>query len=308
MMTAKKYEVAVIVINYNSAKYTIDCIKTIVEKTNQDLNFEIIVVENASQKEDIDFLETELEKLKLSNFQYIKSDINTGFGGGNMLGVAVADANYYAFVNNDSVFLNDCLSIMISEMKQRPEIGICGPMCFKEDGSLLPTLDHFASPLKEFFGRKFLEKINPTKYPNRKEIYTQPQRGQFVAGSFMLVKSFDFETVGGFDPNIFLYYEETDLCKRLANINKFAYLIPDAKFVHYHGISTPKSIAIKTELKISYLYLIKKHYSYIWHFVLLNKLRIQYFFKSVFKPKYWAIWKVLMKGGGIKYSLRNSKN
>lgn len=303
MTNKKKYEVAVILINYNSSNYSIKCIESIIDKTSEKLHYQIIIIDNGSENSDFKILKNYVELNPVVNIELIRNDINTGFGAGNMLGVHYSNANYLAFINNDSLLTNDCLSIIIDSMKVN-NFGICGPLCFKEDGSLLPTIDHFASPAKEFFGRKILEKFNPERFPNRKKIYTEPQKAQFVSGSFMLIKKDDFNEVGGFDTNIFLYYEETDLCIRLQKINKFAYLIPDAQFIHYHGGSTPSNINIKIELKISYLYVIFKHYGYFWHKVILIKLQIQYFCKSIFKPHYWSIFKIMIIGAPLSKSLK----
>lgn len=301
------FDIAAIIINYNSSDFTINCINSIIEKTGKSLNYQIIVIDNASERDDFLKLSEQIKSISFSNLQLVRSKINTGFGGGNMHGVQFSNAKYYAFINNDSIFINDCLGIILNHMENNKEYGICGPMCYKEDGKLLPTLDHFASPIKELLGRSILEKANPEKYPNRKKEYTSPQKGQFVSGSFMMVRANDFNAVGGFDTNIFLYYEETDLCRRLQKINKFAYLIPEAKFVHYHGASTPKSIAIKTELKISLLYVIRKHYGYLWHKFFLLFLSIRYFFSSIFKPKYWKLFSVLIKGAHLSSSLKQKQ-
>lgn len=308
MISKKKYEVAVILINYNSGDFTIDCIKKIIEKTNPQLSYQIVVVDNASEKDDYLKVKTFCDTSNITQLTFVRSNINTGFGGGNMIGVQHANADFYAFVNNDSILLNDCFSIILQAMKANPEYGICGPLCFKEDMTLLSTIDHFASPAREILGRKFLEKINPIKYPNRKKQYASPQQAQFVSGSFMMVKADDFNAVGGFDNNIFLYYEETDLCKRLLRIGKKAFLIPEAQFIHYHGVSTPSSLNIKIELKISLLYIIRKHYGFIWHRILLSYLQVQYFFKSIFKPKYWALFIVLLKGASLADSLKTKQS
>lgn len=297
-------EVAIIIINYNSAQYTINCIKSIIEKTSKTINYQIIIIDNASKIDDFYNLQSHINLLENNNILLVRSKINLGFGGGNMLGVQNANAQYYAFVNNDSILLNDCISIIKNEMSQNKNFGICGPMCFKENGDLLPTLDYYASPQKEILGRKLLEKINPKKYINRTKKYTKPQQGQFVSGSFMMCRAEDFNTIGGFDTNVFLYYEETDLCKRLEKIKKHAYLIPEAQFIHYHGKSTPQNIDIKKELKISFLYIIKKHYGWFWHQIILNKLRIQFLLKCVFKPSYFPILKTLLKGAPLSDSLK----
>lgn len=304
MIETAKYDVAAILINYNSSSYTQKCVESIIEKTSHNLIYQIVIVDNNSNGNDFQKLEDYINSLNSSSINLVKSKINLGFGGGNMLGVQNANANYYAFINNDSILLNDCLSIITNAMQANSDYGICGPFAYKETGEILPTIDHFASPAKEFLGRKLLEKINPNKYPNRIKKYTQPQKAQFIAGSFMVIKAEDFNEVGGFDTNIFLYFEETDLCKRLQKINKFAYLIPSAQFIHYHGVSTPQNIAIKTELKISYLYTIRKHYGWFWHSIILNKLRIQFLFKSIFKPKYFFIFKTLLKGASLTDSLK----
>lgn len=297
-------DLSIIIINYNTHSYTVACIKSILEHTNNSINYDIRVVDNNSNNEDVEKLEAGIKILNDRRIKLLKNYTNLGFGGGNMLGCQFSKAKYYTFLNNDCLLLNDCFSILIDAMDSNKEFGICGPQSYKENGEILPTLDHYSSPQKELFGRYILEKINPKKYPKRKKEYTKPQRGQFVSGSFMMVKSSDFWEVGGFDSNIFLYHEETDLCLRLEKISKFAYLIPTAKFIHFHGASTPKSIEIKTELKLSLLYVIRKHYGYFYHKFLLTYLQVKYYIKSLQKPKYKYLSKVLMNGGKMKDSLK----
>ena len=301
------FDIAVILINYNSSEHSINCIRSIIEKTDNNLNYQIIITDNCSEKEDYLKLKSFCNELNFPNLELHISIINTGFGGGNMHGIQYANANYLAFINNDTLFKNDCLSILKSALEENPKIGIAGAQAYKTNGDFMISLDHFASPAREILGRNVLEIINSKKYPKRKKRYTNPVKVNFITGSFMFIRATDFYKIGGFDTNIFLYYEETDLCKRLEKNNKFAYLIPEAEFIHYHGISTPKSILIKTELKISLLYVIRKHYGYFSYLFLLNFLRINYFFTTLFKPKYWYLFKVLLAGAPLSKSLKQKQ-
>jgi len=298
------FDIASIIINYNSSKLTQECINSIISKTNSSLNYQIIVVDNCSEKEDYLSLKRFCDSHPFTNLQLVRSKINTGFGGGNMAGFHFANAKYIAFVNNDTVFLNDCFSILKTALEKDNSIAMVGGQSYSETGKQMVAFDHFASLSKELFGRDFLEKTNSKKYPKRKIEYANPVKVNYVQGSFMLVRTEDFNAVGGFDTNIFLYYEETDLCMRLAKLNKSCYLIPDAQYIHYHGASTPQNIAIKTELKISLLYIIRKHYGFLSFYFLLNYLRINYVFSTIFKPKYWYLLKVLLAGAPLSKSLK----
>ncbi len=301
------FDIAVIIINYNSSKLTKECVESILEKTAENLSFQIIVVDNCSEKEDYIFLKTFCESHYFQNLQLIRSKINTGFGGGNMMGYQFANAKYIAFVNNDTLVLNDCLSILKSAIEKDSAIAMVGGQSYSENGERMVAFDHFASISKEIFGRDFLEKINPTKYPKRKIEYTNPIKVNYVQGSFIFIRAIDFNNVGGFDTNIFLYYEETDLSKRLKRIGKSCYLIPEAKYIHYHGASTPQNITIKTELKISLLYIIRKHYGFGSFYFMLNYLRINYIISTLFKPKYGYLLKVLLAGAPLSKSLKTKQ-
>lgn len=301
------FDIAIILINYNSSEHSINCIRSIIDKTSKETRYQIIITDNCSQEEDYLNLKKFCDQANYPNLEFHRNTINSGFGGGNMFGTQYANSKYLAFVNNDTLFKNDCLSILKKILDTNLNIGIAGAQAYKENGDFMISLDHFASPIREIIGRSFLEIINPKKYPNRKKIYTKPIQVNFIPGSFMFIRTTDFNEVGGFDTNIFLYYEETDLCIRLAKKSKFAYLVPDAEFVHFHGMSTAKSLAIKKELKISLLYIIRKHYGFFGHKVVLFFLIIKYFFSSILKPKNWSLFLLILVGAPLSKSLKTKQ-
>jgi len=301
------FEIAVILINYNSSEYSINCIRSIIEKTSTALNYQIIIIDNCSKKEDYLKLKEFCDTANYSNLEIHRSNINSGFGGGNMFGVQYANAKYFAFINNDTLLINDCLTILKTNIDANKNIGIAGAQAYKENGDFMISLDHFASPAREIFGRNFVEFIYPKKCPKRKKKYVNPIRVNFIPGSFMFIRAADFNEIGGFDTTIFLYYEETDLCIRLAKKSKFAYLIPEAEFKHFHGASTVKSMAIKKELKISLLYVIRKHYGYFGYKIVLGFLLIKYFFSIIFKFRNWSLFFLILRGAPLSNSLKTNQ-
>ena len=105
------FDIAVILINYNSSEHSINCIRSIIEKTSKNLNYQIIITDNCSEKEDYLKLKSFCVEVNFPNLELHRSNINSGFGGGNMFGVQFANANYLAFLNNDTLLKNDCFPL-----------------------------------------------------------------------------------------------------------------------------------------------------------------------------------------------------
>lgn len=294
-------EVAVILINYNSAGYTLECMASVLDKTAPEINFELVVVDNNSKEADFRHLSENWPadpRLKL-----VRSNINTGFGGGNMRGRQEVDARYLLFLNNDTQLLNDCLSLLAAYMDQHPEVGVCTAQNYDQHGNFVPSFDHDKGLRKLIFGRGMLQKTNSNRYPERKKEYSQPLSVDWVNGAFMFFRASDFDTIGGFDPNIFLYFEEMDLSKRLRKMGKESVLYPQAKILHHQGVSIGRSKEIDKEAYISYLYVIRKNRGQLYG-VLVN---IYLILVCLIKPKKWYLLPTLLSGGSRTRSLKNKQ-
>lgn len=303
-------DISCIIVNYNTSDYTVDCIQSILKSHDSEVSLEIVVVDNASKDHEYEILKLGINGLEASNVRLVRSKQNLGFGGGNMLGVQNAPTSrYYAFINNDTLLPEkNTLARLLSFMEEHPDVAVCSPQMLDENGNFRMTIDHFSSVQREILRRPLLEFLFPKKYLNRKTFYEQPTKADYVQGSFMFVKAEDFNEIGGFDTNLFLYYEESDLCRRLLKKrNKTTYLVPDIQYIHYKGASTQKSVLMKTELKLSLLYNIRKHYGFWAYKVLLTHLQIRYFFTSIVKPHYFPMWKTLIRGAHISESIKNNQ-
>lgn len=303
-------DISCIIINYNTSDYTINCLHSILENNQSGSSFEIVVVDNASQDQQYQKLKLEIESLASPNIKLVKSKQNVGFGGGNMLGVQNSEpCTYYAFINNDTLLPEkDTLTKLKDFMEEHPDAAVCSPQMLDEDGNFRMTIDHFSSIQREILRRPLLEYLFPKKYLDRKIFYDKPIKVDYVQGSFLFVKAEDFNDIGGFDTNLFLYYEESDLCRRLLKKRKKStYLVPDNYYVHFKGASTQKSVLMKTELKLSLLYTIRKHYGFWVYKILLTHLQVRYFFTSLVKPRYFPLWQALMRGAHISESIKNNQ-
>lgn len=296
-----KMDVAVIIINYNTSTFTLQCIDTVISHTSAEISYEIIVVDNNSRLEDYKNLKQNFPRKE--NIQLHRSNINTGFGGGNMFGAQFAKAAYLLFLNNDAMLLNDCLSILLKYMKANPKVGVCTAQNYDENNKFVPSFDHNKGLRRLLFGRGFLEKYNPYIYPKRKQEYTEPLEVNWVNGAFLFFDSKAFAKVGGFDTNIFLYWEEMDICKRLKNKGYKSMLIPEANILHYQGASIGSSKIIDKEAYISYLYVLRKDFGYLKYVI----VRIYLSFALLLKPKKWFLLPIVLKSNNLTQSLKTKQ-
>ncbi len=303
-------DVTCILINYNTSKYTLACIKSILENTKPPIKFEIIIVDNASERGDYEKLANEISTMGQEKIKLVRSKINTGFGGGNMMGVQNSEnCKYYAFINNDTLLKSaDIFKNLIAFMDANPDAGVCSPQMLYENGNFRKTLDHFSSPFREIFKRGTLEFLWPKRYPNRKKTYSIPIKVDYIQGAFMFVKASCFEKAGGFDTNLFLYYEEADLCRRLLKEqNKQTFLIPSLQYIHFESMSSSKNLKTKVEQKISLFYYIRKHFGWLAYKILQLYFSVHYFFSSIIKPKYWPLFILIVTGMPLSKSLKQKQ-
>lgn len=287
----KYYKVSVIIINYNTSRLTYECIQSIVQFESQE-NTEIIVVDNASETNDYNELQSLLQNF--CNVKIVRSKINLGFGGGNMLGVQHANGNFLTFINSDVLFVESLFQKLIAFSGETANLGVAGIQILDNESKKSISYRYFEGVRYKLLGRKFLEFTKKDKLSHKKDSNT-PFKVDFVIGSFMFFKTEVFYEIGGFDTNIFLYYEETDICYRLKKRGYHTYFIPTLKYIHLEGKSSNRNLQIKLEHWISYFYVTRKNFGLLKYIIIKYFLLITYFFKSFFKEKNRFVFKNMLK-------------
>jgi len=287
----KDYKVSVIIINYNTSQLTYECIQSIFQYESRE-NIEIIVVDNASQIADYENLTTLLSSF--SNVLVVRSKINLGFGGGNMFGIQHTTGNYFAFINSDVLFVESVFDKLTLFSEKTPDLGVAGIQILDENHKKSISYRYFEGVRYKLLGRKFLEFTKKDKLSTQ-ENNPNPFMVDFVIGSFMFFRKEVFNSIGGFDTNIFLYYEESDICYRLKKEGYKTYFIPELKYIHLEGKSSSRNLDLKAEHWISYFYVTRKNFGLLKYLIIKYYLLITFFFKAPFKKKNAFLFKKMLQ-------------
>ena len=236
-----RVELSIIIVNYNTFDLTAQCIKSIIQET-EEVNFEIIVVDNNSTEKEITKLPSLFPKVKL-----IQNKTNLGFGIANNIGMEASKGIYILLLNSDTIIIDSGLDRSFGYIKSHIEIDMltCQQINDKKE-SFVPANFYFkTNSLFQYLVQNpvfqlIKNKLNPSKS-------TTLQTNSFVknlSGAFLLFKRKLYTNTRGFDPDFFIYYEETEWCMRLRKHYTLFYL-QEVSFVHLHGKSAPRLIMQK---------------------------------------------------------------
>lgn len=299
-------DISFITINYNSSHHTVALVQSIITHTLTDLNYEIIIVDNASEHEDYTHLHEAMSPF--SQVSIIRNRINNGFAGGNMLGVNSAHGNYYFFINNDCLFLNNAGNIMKNYMDEHSDIAVATAKITDEKGHFSSSYKQFPSVIKQWFGNAIHRWISSNSFPSNKVLLEVPTAVEIISGSCMFFRAEDFCAIGGFDTVFFLYCEEEDICKRVWNDSKQIYFLPEAEVFHTGSGSSVRNIMLEKEFFISYNLLINKHFTLFPRILIKIALLFKQFRRIFTKKNGLSLFLFVASGAPIRESLRYQQN
>lgn len=218
-------KVAIIILNWNGWEDTVECLESL--KKNTYPNYEMIVVDNSSERNDADIL----EKKYKDYIKVIRNKQNLGFAGGCNVGISYAlgqQADYVFIVNNDVVATPDILNHLVA-VAQQADASIVGARVLNEKGTqILFAGSHW--PTQLFFGSKTSQ-----TYPDQPFWPSRYAQGCALFLRKDLLKQ-RFAECGHFlDPRFFMYCEETDFCLYGRSRGYRCVIARDA--VVYHGLA-----------------------------------------------------------------------
>jgi N-acetylglucosaminyl-diphospho-decaprenol L-rhamnosyltransferase len=203
----------------------------------------------------------------------VRSPGNVGYGRAVNLGAAQADpAEQWLLVcNPDTLATPDTLARLLEAAHRAPRAGALGPRVLDPDGSVYPSARALPS-IRTGIGHALLSGVWPSnpwtrRYQQRDvSASASPAEVGWLSGAFLLLRREAFEEIGGFDPDFFMYFEDVDLGRRMAEAGWSNLFVPEAVVTHVGGESTARSAdaMVTAHHRSAHLYVAKTHPGALW--------------------------------------------
>lgn len=231
MINVSAPKVAIIVVNWNNWRDTIECLGSL-EKVDYP-NFEVVVVDNGSTNDS-------LEKIRSYELGVIvlETGRNLGFAGGNNYALRnfhILNTKYILLLNNDTIVHPDFLKELVRVAESNDRMGIVGPMIYFYDKP-----DYINSA-----GSRVNRLMNKGVYLGYGEkdvgqFGIKPYEVDYISGACLLIKKEVIEKIGPLHDNYFLYYEDTDWNFQARKAKYKSVLVPTAKIWHKESASAKR--------------------------------------------------------------------
>jgi len=231
-------DLSIIIVNWNSAGFTIPCVSSIYSQTHR-LDLEVLGVDNASADDSCRAIEDRCPSVKL-----IRSPQNLGFAGANNLGFQHASGRILLFLNPDTELRGPAINLMYECLESSAEIGVLGCRLLNSDLSVQTScIQPFPTILNQIADAEQLRRLTPRlKLWGMRPLFEsdpgRPVEVEAVSGACLMIKKDVFQQVGLFSTDYFMYNEDLDLCYQVKKAAKKVCYLGAATIVHHGGQSS----------------------------------------------------------------------
>ncbi len=230
--------VSVVIVSFNTRDTTLACLRALQSDAAQfGGEVETFVVDNESRDGSAEAIKSEFPDV-----QVLESKTNEGFGPANNRAFERARGEFFLLLNSDAFLHEGAIGTLVNFLREpkNERVGGVGPRLLNEDGTLQASCWKFPSPVRswlEALGLARLFASHPKLGDYYRWAHDEEREVDFVIGACLLLRRGVYEEVGGFDPDFFLYAEETDWQKRMKESNWLIAFCPDAIVTHLGGAS-----------------------------------------------------------------------
>ena len=211
------------VVNTNGREFLLACLEAIERTAPPGLEHEVLVLDNASDDGSVDAV-LELDR----NIRLIALDRREGKGANDSRLIEEARGEFCLLLNEDSELQPGAVPALIGALRSDRQAAVAGAQLLAPDGRRVPCAWRLPSARTALAGAIFLHRRYTVESGG-----DATRRVGWVQSSAMLVRRQAALEVGGFDPNFFVYSDETDFCKRLSDAGWRILYVPSARAIHH---------------------------------------------------------------------------
>ncbi len=216
-------------------------------------DWELIVVDNESEAATFDAFES-----KFAWVTFIANKKNSGFGFGCRIGVAQATGEQLLFMNPDVIASCEEIHQLVAEKSKHPDVAILAPKQIDTSGRAQKVFDDFPSLLNQSKSLKAIMRLLfPRRFADPHADYAELIYCDWVTGSVLLIDKDDYDAIGGWSEDYWMYAEDADLCRNAHDAGLRVAYTPNVQVVHAHGGSSRLNVAVKSMTKLEVI--ISKH-------------------------------------------------
>jgi N-acetylglucosaminyl-diphospho-decaprenol L-rhamnosyltransferase len=234
--------VLTVLLNWRTAEMTLRAAES-AEVAMHGISGSIIVVDNDSGDGSYERMSEALQDRP--RFRVVQSGRNGGFGAGNNVGIRLglpdgSRPDYVYILNSDAFPAPDAIRLLVTYLQQHPKVGLAGSYIHGPDGEAHTTCFRFPSVVSEFEGAARTGPISRLLAHRAVSVGVPKASGpvDWLAGASLLIREEVVRTVGIFDETFFLYFEETDLCRRAAEAGWATHFVRESRVEHIGSVST----------------------------------------------------------------------
>ncbi len=243
-------KLSIITVNYKSWGHLAAALSALSADFPED--WEIIIVDNESDPTEFDAFAA-----RFPWATFIANPDNSGFGHGCNIGVAKASGEQLLFMNPDVVAGPPDIQKLM-QIKAQHDLGIVAPKQVSAAGKAQKVFDDFPSLLNQSKTLKaLLRLLLPSKFRDPRAEYSELTYCDWVTGSVLLIDHEDFDAIGGWSEDYWMYVEDADLCRKAHDCGLSVAYAPEVKVIHAHGGSSRLNVAVKSMTKLEVI--ISKH-------------------------------------------------
>ncbi len=236
-----------IILNYRTPDMTIEAAEAALRELSG-LNASILIVDNDSGDGSFEQMTAAVAQKGWddANVEVVQSGRNGGFGAGNNYGIRQGFArskstpDYVYILNSDAFPDKGSIKALLDHLMANPKTGMAGSYIHGPDGGPHLTAFRFPSIAGELEGAA---KLGPISRLLKNHIVPLPIpdhtcKVDWLAGASMMMRREVLEDIGLFDETFFLYFEETDLCRRAALAGWDTVYVRESEVTHIGSVST----------------------------------------------------------------------